>query len=72
MPEDVRQALQSAGLEGAYEVRPAYQRNDYIGWIARAKREATRQQRIKQLLDELRCGGVYMKTRWHGRSEGSD
>lgn len=43
-----------------YEARPAYQRNDYIGWITRAAREETRSKRIAQMVDELQRGGVYM------------
>lgn len=61
MPDDIRTRLDSAGLAAAYEARPPYQRNDYLGWIARAKLPATRQKRIAQMLDELRAGGVYMK-----------
>jgi hypothetical protein len=45
---------------GDYEERPAYQQNDYIGWITRAKRQATREKRLHQMLDELEIGGVYM------------
>ena len=37
----------------AYGVRPPYQRNDYIGWITRAKRKETRRRRLDQMLDEL-------------------
>ena len=44
-----------------YEARPFYQRNDYLAWIARAKREETRERRLAQMLDELEQGGVYMK-----------
>jgi len=44
-----------------YEARPFYQRNDYLGWIERAKRADTRASRIAQMLDELDRGGVYMK-----------
>jgi len=44
----------------AYRARPDYQRNDYIGWITRAKRPDTRAKRIGQMLDELDRGGVYM------------
>jgi hypothetical protein len=29
-------------------------------WIGRAKQAATRQQRLDQMLDELREGGVYI------------
>jgi uncharacterized protein YdeI (YjbR/CyaY-like superfamily) len=60
MPDDVRLALEQRGLAAAYEARPAYQRNDYLGWIALAKRPDTRAKRIEQMLDELARGGVYM------------
>ena len=64
MPDYVRDALNKRGLMDAYRARPAYQRNDYIGWITRAKQEATKQKRLKQMLDELKKGGVYMKMKW--------
>jgi hypothetical protein len=35
-----------------------------VGWILRAKREATRRKRLEQMLDELQRGGVYMGMRW--------
>ena len=41
MPDFVRDALAERGLMEAYRERPAYQQNDYIGWIAGAKRDAT-------------------------------
>ena len=61
MPADVRQRLLDEQLMDDYDERPAYQRNDYLGWIGRAKRDETRQKRIDQMVDELRAGGVYMK-----------
>jgi uncharacterized protein YdeI (YjbR/CyaY-like superfamily) len=61
MPDDVRFELAEAGLADDYAARPFYQRNDYLGWIGRAKQTETRQARITQMLDELRRGGVYMK-----------
>lgn len=61
MPDDVRAELEEHGLTVAYEERPYYQRNDYIGWITRAKRIETRRKRIEQMLDELDRGGVYMR-----------
>ncbi|MCA9193402.1 MAG: YdeI/OmpD-associated family protein [Planctomycetales bacterium] len=61
MPEFVRIALQQRSLMVAYDARPAYQQNDYIGWINRAKLDATKQKRLNQMLDELERGGVYMK-----------
>ena len=63
MPESVREALETRGLMQAYEQRPAYQRNDYIGWITGAKRPATQRKRLEQMLDELEAGGVYMHMR---------
>ena len=64
MPEFVREALEKNGLMEAYVSRPWYQRNDYLGWIARAKRQDTKGKRLAQMLDELRAGGLYMKMAW--------
>jgi hypothetical protein len=64
MPADVRRKLKARGLTAAYDARPAYQQNDYLGWIARAKLPATRQKRLDQMLTELEQGGVYMKMKW--------
>jgi uncharacterized protein YdeI (YjbR/CyaY-like superfamily) len=60
MPDYIRQALEERGLMEDYKKRPAYQQNDYIGWIERAKRIETKENRLKQMLDELETGGVYM------------
>lgn len=64
MPPDIASALEARGLMPAYTARPAYQQNDYVGWITRAVRPATRQKRLAQMLDELSTGGVYMKMTW--------
>lgn len=66
MPDFFRDALHARGLMDAYRARPPYQQNDYIGWVKRAKLEGTRQKRLKQMLDELEHGGVYMKMKWNG------
>jgi uncharacterized protein YdeI (YjbR/CyaY-like superfamily) len=60
MPSDVRKALEQRDLTAAYRDRPSYQQNDYIGWIARAKHDDTRQRRISQMIDELLAGDRYM------------
>lgn len=60
MPEFVARALKERGLVGAYKDRPAYQQNDYIGWINRAKRQETKEKRLSRMLDELEAGGIYM------------
>ena len=64
MPDEVLQALEARGLIDAYQARPAFQRNDYLGWIARARKLETRQKRLAQMLDELQDGDIYMKMRW--------
>ena len=60
MPEDIREELEARQLHSACEQRRFYQRNDYVAWIGRAKRPATRAKRIEQMLTELDRGGVYM------------
>ena len=54
----------------AYRARPPYQRNDYLGWIDRAKRPETKARRLQQMLDELEQGDVYMKMAWRARNDG--
>ena len=68
MDEDVAAALSARRLWAAYRARPAYQQNDYIGWINRAKRPETKQRRLDQMLDELARGDAYMKMAWRGRA----
>ena len=60
MPNDIAAALKSSGLRADYNARPAYQRNDYIGWINRAKTSETRIKRREQMLTERAQGGIYM------------
>jgi len=66
MPDDVRGKIETRGVMAAYRARPAYQQNDYLGWIARAKRPATRAKRLAQMLDELERGDVYMNMPYRG------
>ena len=61
MPAFVESALREQGLMEDYRARPAYQQNDYLSWIIRAKRPETRQKRLYQMIEELREGGIYMK-----------
>ncbi|NNE97810.1 MAG: YdeI/OmpD-associated family protein [Pyrinomonadaceae bacterium] len=68
MPDFVLEALEKNKLFDAYEARPPYQRNDYVGWITRAKRDETRQKRLKQMLDELKRGDTYMNMRYKARN----
>ena len=67
MPDFIREAIERRGLMSAYRARPDYQQNDYIRWISDAKRPATRQKRLAQMLEELDNGEAYMRMRWHPR-----
>ena len=69
MPDFVEEALIQRGLMNAYRERPAYQQNDYIGWITRAKRQETVEKRLAQMLNELERGDKYMKMSY--RSKGA-
>ncbi len=66
MPKSILALLVKNDLLEKYKARPPYQQNDYLGWISRAKLEATKQKRIKQMLDEIQQGDRYMKMRWRG------
>lgn len=65
VPEYISKALESQNLTEKYNARPAYQRNDYIGWITRAKRQETVDKRLAQMLEELEGGGLYMGMRYN-------
>lgn len=66
MPDFVREALEARGLREQYDARPPYQRNDYLLWINKVKRDETKQKHLAQMLDELEAGGVYMGMAWNG------
>jgi len=70
MPNAIRDVLEAAGLMAAYRARPPYQRNDYLGWIAAAKRDATLARRERQMLDDLADGHRYMGMPWRPGSRG--
>lgn len=68
MPAEVRAALRERDLLKAYQARPPYQRNDYLGWIAQAKRPETKKRRLDLMLDELERGDRYMKMPYKARN----
>ncbi len=61
LSEYIKQALIENNVVSDYEKRPAYQQNDYIAWIERAKKQKTKEKRLMQMIEELKAGGVYMK-----------
>jgi uncharacterized protein YdeI (YjbR/CyaY-like superfamily) len=67
MPDFVRESLTQCGLLEKYYSRPAYQQNDYVGWILRAKRKETQEKRLAQMLEELECGDRYMKMEYRSK-----
>jgi uncharacterized protein YdeI (YjbR/CyaY-like superfamily) len=69
MPDFIREALEAKQLTAAYDARPPYQRNDYIGWITRAKLPETQQKRLAQMLDELAKGDAYMKMAYRAKKQ---
>jgi hypothetical protein len=64
MTQDIRHALEHRGLMARYRARPAYQQNDYVGWINRARKPQTRKQRLNQMIEELEGGTLYMEMKW--------
>lgn len=68
-PKSMRKALVDNSLLSAYSARPPYQQNDYVGWITRAKLEATQRKRLQQMLDELKKGDRYMNMPWRSSSK---
>ena len=68
MPEDIATLLDSRKLRAAYDARPPYQRNDWLGWIARAKQPATRRRRIDSMIADLARGHGYMGMDWQPRA----
>ncbi len=68
MPSFVKKALKENKLLDAYQNRPPYQQNDYLGWINLAKRKDTKLKRLEEMLEELRNGNKYMKMDWKPRS----
>ena len=67
MPDYVREALVRRDLMNAFENRPPYQKNDYLGWITRGKRQETREKRLAQMLDELAGGDRYMNMKYNAK-----
>jgi len=57
----IEKALNDNDVFDDYVKRPAYQQNDYINWIERAKRKSTKNKRLAQMIEELKVGGIYMK-----------
>jgi len=66
MADFVKIALEDHDLMVQYTKRPPYQQNDYLGWINRAVKPETKQKRLRQMLDELKNGHLYMNMKYSG------
>lgn len=66
IPDFITHAMRKAGVEKKYEERPAYQKNDYVGWIIQPKKPETQQKRLEQMIEELKEGKKYMKMNYGG------
>jgi len=64
MPGNVKGALAKHELTDAFRARPDYQQNGYLKWIATAAGPAAKQQRLDQMLEELKNGGKYQGEPW--------
>ena len=64
MPGNVRAALEKRNLMEAYLERPAYQKDEYLKWIASAAGPLAKQKRLDQMLGELEKGGVFKGEAW--------
>ena len=71
MPDFIQNALDQHGLMETYKNRPAYQQNDYIAWITRARRVETQEKRLAQMLVELEKGNKYMNMDYHPKKTDS-
>jgi uncharacterized protein YdeI (YjbR/CyaY-like superfamily) len=67
IPSFVQKALNENRLTQAYHSRPAYQQNDYIGWITRAKHIETQEKRLNEMLSDLKAGNIYMGMPYHSK-----
>ena len=55
LPDFIDNALKEYKVDHLYMKRPAYQKNDYIGWIGMARTEKTLIKRLDQMLEELKA-----------------
>ena len=67
MPKFVKDALVKNKVFDRYKQRPPYQRNDYLWWINNAKRDETKQKRLRQMIEELKVGNKYMNMKYSPR-----
>lgn len=64
IPKDITELLKKKNLQDKFDVRPPYQKRDYISWITSAKLPETREKRFTQMIDELSDGTKYMGMVW--------
>lgn len=60
MPADIRMHLAERNLTDAFRRRPEDQKQSYLAWIEDTRFSILRTRRIRQMLDELERGDLYM------------
>ena len=64
IPHDVRQRLQEAGVRQMFERRPVTEQKRNLQWIAKARNDAARRERIDRLIDSVKREAQYQNSRW--------
>lgn len=62
MPADIRIHLAERNLTDAFRRRPEDQKRKYLEWIEGTRFSILRSRRIRQMLDELDRGDMYMNS----------
>lgn len=65
----IRERLVRENVLDKYNERPAYQRSQYIDWITSAKRETTKENRLNQMIDELKAGDSFKGEKYNAKKK---
>ena len=69
MEDFIKDRLVKDEVLDKYNERPAYQRSQYIDWITSAKREATKEKRLNQMIDELKAGDSFKGEKYNAKKK---
>lgn len=65
----IKERLVRENVLDKYNERPAYQRSQYIDWITSAKRETTKENRLNQMIDELKAGDSFKGEKYNAKKK---
>lgn len=63
IPDDLHEELEDAGLLQAFENLPYSERNKHVEWIATARDDAERRQRLQKVISNVRREAQYNNNR---------